>query len=151
MTKPSRRASNGRETPSRDVAPIRANAAREVPHSADSAPPATTTSASPRSIIRLASPSAWAPVAQALETLNPGPWTPSRMAISPAAALGIIIGTKCGETSRGPPSRKLRTSRSSVSRPPTPVPTTTPTRPSPRSPRPASAHAWSAAAMAKWA
>ena len=46
----------------------------------------------------------------------------------PAAALGIIIGTKCGETARSPPSKKLRHSRSSVSSPPTPVPTTTPRR-----------------------
>ena len=43
-------------------------------------------------------------LAHALETLKPGPWAPRRMAIVPAAALGIIIGTKCGETSRSPTS-----------------------------------------------
>src|SRR5918912_672228 len=35
MTKPSRRASNGRETPSRESAPMRRNAARQTPVSAD--------------------------------------------------------------------------------------------------------------------
>src|SRR3954468_24127411 len=50
------------------------------------------------------------------------------MATSPAAALGIIIGTKCGETSRGPPSRKWRTSRPSAASPTTPRPTTPPAR-----------------------
>jgi hypothetical protein len=63
--------------------------------------PATTTSASPRTIIRAASPIACEPVAQALETLKPGPWAPWRIAIRPAAALGIIIGTNSGETPRG--------------------------------------------------
>ena len=128
MTKPSRRTSNGRDMPSRDSAPMRLNAARHSPVSAASVPPATTTSASPRSIMRLASPIAWLPVAQADATLNPGPWMPSFIATVPAAALGIIIGTKCGETPRSPSSIQLRHSRSSVSSPPTPVPSTTPVR-----------------------
>ena len=100
MTKPSRRASNGRETPSRDSAPMRSNAAMHSGVIAASVPPATTTSASPRSIIRLASPIAWLPVAHADETLKPGPWAPSSIAIMPAAALGIIIGTNSGDTAR---------------------------------------------------
>ena len=52
---------------------MRLNAARQSPVSAASVPPATTTSASPRWIIRVASPIACAPVAQALATLKPGP------------------------------------------------------------------------------
>ena len=128
ITKPSRSASNGRETPSRESAPMRLNAARQSPVSAASVPPATTTSASPRWIIRIASPIAWPPVAHALETLKPGPCAPRRRAIMPAAALGIIIGTNSGDTSRSPPSMKLRASFSSVIRPPTPVPTMTPRR-----------------------
>ena len=83
---------------------MRLKAAMHSPVSAASVPPATTASASPRTIIRVASPIACPPVAHALETLKPGPWAPRRIAIVPAAALGIIIGTKCGETARSPPS-----------------------------------------------
>ena len=56
MTKPSRSASNGRETPSRESAPMRLKAAMHSPVSAASVPPATTASTSPRTIIRVASP-----------------------------------------------------------------------------------------------
>ena len=90
---------------------MRLKAARQSPVSAASVPPATTTSASPRWIMRSASPIACAPVAHAEATEKPGPWAPRRMAIVPAAALGIIIGTKCGETARSPPSSQLRHSR----------------------------------------
>ena len=149
MTKPSRSASNGRETPSRESAPIRLKAAMHSPVSAASVPPATTASTSPRAIIRAASPMAWPPVAHALETLKPGPWAPRRIAIVPAAALGIIIGTKCGETARSPPSSHAWHSFCSVARPPTPVPTSTPRRSgSTPSGRPASSAACIAAATA---
>ena len=151
MTKPSRRASNGRDTPSRDSAPMRLKAAMHRPVSAASVPPQTTTSASPRWITRSASPIACEPVAQAEASEKPGPWAPSRIAIVPAAALGIIIGTKCGETARSPPSSQARHSASSVVSPPTPVPTSTPSRSgataSPPS-SPASAVACAAAATA---
>ena len=76
ITKPSRSRSNGRETPTREVAPMRLNAARVTPVSAASVPPARTTSASPRSIIRLASPMAWLPVAHADTGANDGPRNP---------------------------------------------------------------------------
>ena len=119
------------------------------PVSAASVPPATTTSASPRTIIRVASPIAWAPVAHALETLKPGPWAPSRIAITPAAALGIIIGTKSGETARSPPSSHASHSFCSVFSPPTPVPMSTPRRSgSTPSGSPASSAACMAAATA---
>jgi hypothetical protein len=95
---------------------------------AASAPPATTTSALPRSIIRIPSPIACAPVAQAEATLKPGPCTPRRIATAPAAALGIIIGTKFGETPRSPRARKDSHCSCSVIRPPMPVPITTATR-----------------------
>ena len=150
MTKPSRLASNGREMPSRDSAPRRRNAATHSGVIAASVPPATTTSASPRSSIRLASPIAWLPVAQADETLKPGPWAPSSIAIAPAAALGIIIVTKCGETARSPPLTNSRHSSSSVFRPPTPVPTriASRSRSMPPLPRPASSAACTAAPKA---
>ena len=149
MTKPSRRASNGRETPSRDSAPMRLNAATHSGVIAASVPPATTTSASPRSSIRLASPIACEPVAHADDTLKPGPWAPSIIAIAPAAALGIIIGTKCGDTARSPPKTNARHSSSSVFSPPTPVPTRIARRSRSMSPgSPASSAACTAAANA---
>ena len=119
--------------------------------SAASVPPATTTSAAPRSIIRMPSPIAWAPVAQAEATLNPGPWTPRRIATAPAAALGIIIGTKFGETPRSPRARNDSHCSCSVIRPPTPVPMITATRSGSQSPSAASVAAWSAAATPNWA
>ncbi len=150
MTKPSRRASNGREMPLRDSAPMRSKAAMHSGVIPASVPPATTTSASPRSIMRFASPIAWLPVAHADDTLKPGPWAPSAIAIMPAAALGIIIGTNSGDTARTPPvsgSWNLRHSFSSVSSPPTPVPISTARRSGSTSPgRPASAVACAAAA-----
>ena len=65
MTKPSRRASNGREIPCGDSASIELKHAKQKSVSADSAPPQTTASASPYWIIRSAEPTAWAPLAQA--------------------------------------------------------------------------------------
>ena len=117
MMKPSRSRSNGEEMPRRDSAPMRLNAARQSPVSAASEPPATTTSASPRWIMRVASPIACAPVAQALATDQPGPWAPSAIATAPAAAFGIIIGTKSGETARSPLAIHASHSRCSVTSP----------------------------------
>ena len=88
-------------------------------------------------------------MAQAEASENPGPCAPSRIAIVPAAALGIIIVTNSGETARSPPSANASTSRSSVSSPPTPVPMSTAVRSgSAPSGRPASRVAWSDAATA---
>ena len=121
------------------------------PVSVASAPPATMTSASPRAIIRAASPIAWAPVAHAEAIENPGPWASRRIAIVPAAALGIIIVTNSGETPRSPFSSQLLHSRSTLSRPPTAEPMSTPKRSgSMPSGSPASATAWSAATTASW-
>ncbi len=85
---------------------MRRKAAMHSVVSAASVPPATTTSASPRSIIRIPSPIACAPVAQADAIEKPGPCRPRRIATAPAAAFGIIIGTKFGETPRSPRSKK---------------------------------------------
>ena len=76
MTKPSRRASNGRETPVGESALIEANAARASGVSDASAPPVMTASASPQRIIRWAMPIAWAPAAQAETTPKTGPRRP---------------------------------------------------------------------------
>ncbi len=46
---------------------------------ADSAPPATMTSASPHWMMRAASPMAWAPVEQAVTTALFGPRSPCRI------------------------------------------------------------------------
>ena len=70
MTKPSRRASNGREMPVGDSASSAAKAARASGVSAASEPPVTTASASPYWIMRAASPIACAPAAQADTTPN---------------------------------------------------------------------------------
>ena len=56
ITKPSRRASNGREMPVSDTASSAAKAAFESGVSAASEPPVTTASASPASIMRAAAP-----------------------------------------------------------------------------------------------
>ena len=128
MTKPSRRASNGRDSPTLDSAPSDLKAAIVNPLRVDSQPPATTASASLRATIRAASPIECAPVAHADEIEKPGPCAPSRMAIVPAAALGIIIVTKSGETARSPRSSHTLHCASMVSRPPTDDPMRTPSR-----------------------
>ena len=65
MMKPSRRRSNGRETPLRESASIRRKPASASGVSVDSLPPVITLSASPQAIRRAAMPIAWAPAAQA--------------------------------------------------------------------------------------
>ena len=65
MTKPSRRASKGREIPVGEVASSAAKAARASGVSAASEPPVTTASASPAWTMRTAAPMACAPAAQA--------------------------------------------------------------------------------------
>ncbi len=74
------------------------------------------------------------------------------MATSPAAALGIIIGTSSGETASGPEAASLAALSTSAETPPTPTPSTTPTRlPSHRAgSRPASATACRAATSASF-
>ena len=70
-----------------------------------SAPPASITSASPRWMIRKASPIAWLPVAQAVTTEEFGPLSLYRMESWPEAMLTISDGMKNGEIRLGPRSR----------------------------------------------
>ena len=64
---------------------------------------------------------ALAPAAHAVEMHNAAPVKPYRMEICPAAALGIIMGTKNGLTRLAPRSRNVASLVSIVSRPPTPA------------------------------
>ena len=79
ITNPSRRRSKGRETPDSDSACRALKQAKPNSVSVASAPPATTASASPYWIIRIADPSAWAPAAQADTTPYICPRKPWRM------------------------------------------------------------------------
>ena len=130
---------------------MRQNAARATGVTAASAPPATATSTEPSRTIRVPSPTAWAPAAQAVVTERLGPVKPLRMATRAAVALGIIMGTKKGLTRSAPFSRYTRSCASSVCRPPTPVPATTAHRAGSVSRSPASTSASAAAASPSWA
>ena len=68
ITKPSRRASNGREIPLVEVASIAAKAALASDVRAASEPPTIAASASPAWIMRIPAPIAWAPAAHAETT-----------------------------------------------------------------------------------
>ena len=70
-----------------------------------SVPPVMTTSASPRSISRLASTKANMPAAQAATEVIVGPREPSCIATWQEAMLGAIAGTVIGPTRSGPFSR----------------------------------------------
>src|SRR3954462_4738372 len=129
MMKPSRRASNGRQTPLVDVASRAANAARASGVSAASEPPATTASASPVCTIRTAVAIALAPAAQADTTPKTGPRSSCAMAMAAEPALPIISGTASGDTFSGPSSFRTPKPASRVPRPPMPVPSTQPIRP----------------------
>jgi len=59
---------------------------------AASLPPVTTTSASPRWIVRKASPMALLALAQAVTTASLGPRSPNWMEICPLAALAMSLG-----------------------------------------------------------
>ena len=76
MTKPSRRASNGREMPVSESASSAANAAHDSGVSAASEPPVTTASASPAWIRRAEMPIACAPAEQAETVPNELPCRP---------------------------------------------------------------------------
>jgi hypothetical protein len=95
---------------------------------AASVPPAKTTSQRPEVIKRAALAMACVPAAQAVHEFSAGPWKPWRIETAAGAALGIIIGTKKGETRRAPLSRSTFISASRVSIPPMPVPMKTPER-----------------------
>src|SRR4051794_33649623 len=126
ITKPSRAVSNGRDARSGSslrllIAPMRANADTVSGVTGASVAPAMTTSALPSRTMRTPSPMALAPAAHAVEMQRAGPVKPKRIEIIPAAALGIIIGTKNGLTRLAPRVRNVDSFSSIVSRPPTPV------------------------------
>ena len=95
---------------------------------AASAPPQIIASAYPPWISRNASPTACAPVVQAVATAEFGPFAPRRTDTKPAARLMMDDRMKNGETRSGPRSSRMRCSRSITSNPPIPLPMTTPTR-----------------------
>ncbi|CAM5540206.1 hypothetical protein SCYAM73S_03080 [Streptomyces cyaneofuscatus] len=157
ITNPSRSSANGRDAPAGSAvrvesAPIRANAVTTSGVSTDSAPPATTTSQDPPSSRSRATAIAVAPEAQAVAGARDGPPAFRAMATSPAAALGIIIGTSSGETASGPEAASLAALSTRTETPPTPTPRTTPTRPPSHTAgsRPASATACRAATTASF-
>jgi len=128
ITKPSRRASKGRETPVGESASRAAKEARASGTSAASDPPVTAASAPPHSISRAASPIAWAPAAQADSVAKDGPRRVWRMLTAPAPALPIIRGMASGETLFSPCSSSTWWLWVSVPMPPIPVPMMQPIR-----------------------
>ena len=128
-----------------------AKAAMPTPVMPASAAPPMATSHRPEATSRAAWPMLWAPAAQAVVTVSDGPCHPRRMETAAAPALDIIMGTRRGETRRGPFSPKIRIWVSRVSSPPTPVPMMTPDRPGSALISPASSMAMSATATANWA
>ena len=151
MTKPSRRASNGREWPEVERAVMLVKAAMATGCMLASAPPPTATSHRPEATRRAAAPMAWDPAAQAVTMTSDGPCQPWRMEIPAAPALAIIMGTSRGETRRAPFSLYTITCSARVSKPPTPVAKMTPALAGSASISPASSTAMSAAAMLNWA
>ena len=133
ITKPSRRASNGREMPISESASSAPNAARESGVSAASAPPVTIAVgvAAPGSHAS-PTPIAWRPPRRPKRRRRPGPLQPWRMLTAPAAALPIISGTASGETRFGPCSISVASFDSIVPMPPMPVPMIEPIRASRR-------------------
>ena len=104
------------------------NPAIQVGVMTDSTPPVIMASACPRLIVLQASPTAWAPAAQAVATEMLGPLAPRWMDIIPGAMLPISRGMKKGLHRLGPFSRTVWAVVSSISRPPSPQPVITPTR-----------------------
>ena len=78
------------------------NPARPTGVIAASAPPAATTSQRPLAIHMAASTRAWVPAAHAVLTVWHGPCQPHRIDTVALGALGIIIGTRNGDTRRAP-------------------------------------------------
>ena len=77
-------------------------AARPTPVMPASAAPPMATSHRPEATSRAAWAMLWAPAAHAVVTVSDGPCHPNRMEMAAAPALDIIIGTRRGETQRGP-------------------------------------------------
>ena len=89
---------------------------------AASEPPAIIATASPRWIRRNESPTAWAPLVQAVAVAELGPLAPLRIETQPEARLTITAGMKNGLIRRGPPFSSSECSRSIVAKPPMPLP-----------------------------
>jgi hypothetical protein len=115
---------------------------------AASVPPAITTSARPSVIRSCANASASDPDAQALTGARTAAFAPNARPTEAAGPFGISIGTTCGDTFRGPASRRTSCWWSRVSTPPMPEPTETASRSWSTSGAPASAHASRAATSA---
>ena len=132
-TNPSRSASNGREAFSGsslrvDMAFMAQKPAMVRGTIMASAPPAIMTSASPRWMIRWASPRAWLPVAHAVTTEEFGPLAPKRMDTRPEAMLMMSMGITKGDTRSRPFSIRACSPSRSVVIPPMPEPMSTPRR-----------------------
>ncbi len=95
---------------------------------AASAPPVIMMSASPRWMVRKASPMALAALAQAVATAVLGPRKPYVIDNVPLAALTIIFGTRNAETRSGPLFSSLASCSSISCKPPIPEPMITPQR-----------------------
>ena len=89
---------------------------------AASAPPASTASQRPVAIRRWPARIECVPDAQAVVIVSHGPRQPRRIETVAPPAFAIIIGTRNGETRRGPFSSNTPIWASIVLRPPTPVP-----------------------------
>src|SRR5579884_4025293 len=131
MTKPSRVASKGRHAFSGSSLRVLSAFMVQKPArlrgvTAASVPPQIMARASPRWMMRKASPMAWPPVAHADTTEKFGPRAPTSMLTMPEAMLMMIMGTKKGLTRWGPRSRRTRCCSSHVRAPPMPVPMMTP-------------------------
>jgi hypothetical protein len=104
-----------------EVERMLAIAAIEIGMMLASAPPATTTSVSPRSSRRLASTKAKMPAAQAATDVMVGPRTPRLIATWHDAMFGAIAGTVNGTTRAAPFSRYTFSPSAITSTPPPPV------------------------------
>src|SRR5271167_3617758 len=102
MTNPSRATSKGRERLLEESAVMLVKPAIAISTITASAPPATATLQRPEATRRAALPIACVPAAQAVVTVSHGPPRPKRIETAAVAALGIIIGTRKGETRSGP-------------------------------------------------
>src|SRR6187401_771351 len=150
-TKPSRCASNGRDATSGSGFFVRAgiweNAATVSGSVADSEPPAMHRSSLPSRSSRMASKIAWLLDEHAEIVAKFAPVRPNVIAMWPAGAFAISIGTMNGETRPGPLAFRTSYWFRSVSMPPIPVAKITPPRSDTICGSPASAHASLAAAM----
>src|SRR5262249_14754436 len=87
-----------------------------------SAPPQIMTSAFPLLMISYESPIACAPVVQAVQVAEFGPFAPGRIDTHPEARFTIEAGIKKGDTLRGPPSNNALCVASITPNPPIPDP-----------------------------